>query len=373
MESVRRYVFPLVWMVIFAIIALALAKLAFFPAGAGTGEEPGADVTPGVSYDEYALVPAQLGDISSVLELSATVEADAPEHVTADRAGEITEIWVKDGDRIEKGARILEVRVEQQPEPAAPAAPAVDENGQPVEAPAPQEQDEEPTYRYYTLEAEHTGYVRELAVEKWDDIAEDAQILDISPGTYSVVAPLTPEQQLDLMDAPVAATMTLPTSPDPITCEDSAIEESAPSEAGSGGSGGGEVEGGGIDPMTGEPLEVPGSGGGSGTAQAELRCAVPADAKVVPGLAVDVHVDLGSATGVVTVPTTAVEGELADGAVYVLDEATGEPVRQEVTLGLRGDGIVEITGGLSEGDEILEFVPGVDNPEDGMMMEGEVW
>lgn len=372
METIRRYVFPLLWMAIFAVIALALARMAFFPAGAGTGADPGADVTPGVSYDEYALVTAQRGDITSVLQLTATVEADPAEKVTAERAGEITEIWVKDGDWIEEGARILEVRVPQEPEPAAPAAPApAGPDGAPLEQPAPAApaEEQETEYRYYTLEAEHSGFVRDLAVEKWDDLAEDAAIMDLSPGTYSVVAPLTPEQQLDLLDVDVAATMTLPTSPDPITCESSSIEETDPGE-GEGGQGGQPAAP--VEPMVDE-FGMPIENGGSGTSSAELRCAVPEDAKVVPGLGVNVMVDLGSVTGVLTVPTTAVEGELAAGAVYVLDEATGEPVRQEVTLGLRGDGIVEITGGLEEGQEILEFVPGVDSPEGGMYGEEMVW
>jgi multidrug efflux pump subunit AcrA (membrane-fusion protein) len=54
----------------------------------------------------------------------------------------------------------------------------------------------------------------------------------------------------------------------------------------------------------------------------------------------------------------------------VLDEGTGEPAPVEVELGLRQDGRVEITGGLEEGQEILEFVPGVDAPNQD---EGMVW
>jgi macrolide-specific efflux system membrane fusion protein len=60
---------------------------------------------------------------------------------------------------------------------------------------------------------------------------------------------------------------------------------------------------------------------------------------------------------VLTVPTTAVEGGSGTGVVYLVG-ADGATEPREVTLGL-SDGIsVEVTGGLAEGDMILQFVPG---------------
>ncbi|QNN82663.1 hypothetical protein H3H54_01440 [Brachybacterium sp. Z12] len=38
------------------------------------------------------------------------------------------------------------------------------------------------------------------------------------PGTYSIVADLTPEQQLSLLDVELDATAKLPTTQDPVTC-----------------------------------------------------------------------------------------------------------------------------------------------------------
>ncbi|MFC0674376.1 efflux RND transporter periplasmic adaptor subunit [Brachybacterium hainanense] len=360
METIRRYVFPIVWMAIFALIALALGKMAFFSGGEGIAQ-PGDEITPNVSFDEYAMVPAQRGDIASVLELAGTVRADEGEKIVAADAGEINKIWVEDGDRIEEGARVLQVRVAQEPEAPAPAAPELDENGQPLPAPEPEEQ--ETKYRYYTLHAKDSGTVEDLGVTVGQQLSVGDQVGMLSPGTYSIVADLTPEQQLSLLDLEVKATAALPTAAEPIVCEGSSIDE----KQGGGESPrptGGEEGMGEIDPAAETPA----------AASAQLLCPVPDGTKIVPGLSVDVSVDLGSRTGVLTVPTTAVEGELADGAVYLLDPATGEPVRTEVVLGLRGDGIVEIAEGLEEGQEVLQFVPGVDNPEDGMYGEGmEVW
>ena len=40
--------------------------------------------------------------------------------------------------------------------------------------------------------------------------------------------------------------------------------------------------------------------------------------------------------------------------------ADGEPEERAVTLGLTDGSVVQVTEGLAEGDEVLEFVPGQD-------------
>ncbi len=359
MDVLRRVVFPVIWMLIVAVIALALAKLAFFPADADT---PAADpLTPSADFDQYALVAVAPEDISSVLELSALVQPDAGTELLATSTGEITRIWRGNGETVEKGQRVLQVKYEVVPEAVqAPVeVPIVGEDGQ--ELPAPPPQPAAPEYRYVNLIATATGTLTGMTAAEGEDLTEDDVVATISPGTYSIIADLTPEQQLALLDLEIVATATLPTSADPVACaapsitEDAELEEPAAPQTPE------------IDPFTGMPLES----GGAGVSAAQLVCPVPAEARVVPGLSVEMSVDLGSRTGVLTVPTTAVEGEGTAGTVYGLDEATGEPMPIEVTLGLRGDGVVEVTEGLTEGQEILQFAPGVDNSDD--MMGSEVW
>lgn len=367
MDALRRFVFPVIWMLIFAVIALALAKLAFFPADADT---PAADpLTPSADFDQYALVPVAPQDISSVLELSALVQPDAGTELPATSTGEITKIWRGNGEAVEKGQRVLQVKYEVAPamvetpveQPAEVPADMPLGGGDVQELPAAPPAQPEPEYRYVNLIATANGTLTGMTAAEGRQLTEDDVVATISPGTYSIIADLTPEQQLSLLDLTIVATATLPTSPDLVACaapsitEDTELEEPAAPQAPE------------IDPFTGMPLEP----GGSGVSAAQLVCPVPADVRVVPGLSVEVFVDLGSRTGVLTVPTTAVEGEGTAGTVYALDAATGEPTPIEVTLGLRGDGIVEVTEGLAEGQEILQFAPGVDNPDD--MMGGEVW
>ncbi|CPU64144.1 efflux transporter%2C RND family%2C MFP subunit [Mycobacteroides abscessus] len=59
------------------------------------------------------------------------------------------------------------------------------------------------------------------------------------------------------------------------------------------------------------------------------------------------------------VPVTAVLGRVEQGKVWVVG-AEGEPEERTVTLGLTDGAVVQVTEGLAEGDEVLEFVPGQD-------------
>jgi hypothetical protein len=360
METVRRIVFPIIWMVILLVIALALGKLAFFPSSqAGTPSDDGA--SPTADYDEYATVTAEKGDIDSTLTLDGQVQADDSTPLLATHAGEINKIWARNGDTVTKGQQILQVREEAEPEMA-------DETEDDADAPAPAPQPQAPTYHYYTLVASKTGTLRELDQVEGQSLEIGDTVAQLSPDTYSITADLTPEQQLQLLgtDGKVRkdldASADLPTTKDPVACTAPKIDEKSEKD----------LEGedpeptGEYDDMTGE--EVMGS-----PAAAQLRCPVPEGTTIVPGLSVPVTVDLGDAKDVVTVPTTAVEGELDKGVVYTLDEESGEPTKKDVTLGLRGEDVVEVTDGLKEGDEVLQFVPGVQNDEDDMGDEGMVW
>ncbi|UYG17446.1 hypothetical protein BRM3_03175 [Brachybacterium huguangmaarense] len=348
MEAVRRYVFPLIWMVILAVIAAALAKMAFF-SSSSADDGPGA--SPAAEVDQYATVAVARGDISSSIDLSATVTPDDGTPLKASDAGEISTLWVRNGDHVVEGDKILQVRVprEEDPVPAAAADPAgADAAAATSTAPA------EVRYRYLTLKAGSDGTIRDLAVLKGQTLAIGDPVATISPGTYAIVADLTPEQQLRLLDQQITATAALPDAADPVPCQAPAIEEDDPSQDDA--STASQPV---MDPYTGE-VSTPQE------SQAALRCPVPDGTKIVPGLSVTVTVDLGTASGVLTVPITAVEGDGTAGTVYVLDEETGEPTAQKVTLGKRSEDTVEVTEGVEEGTQVLQYVPGVDSDDPNM-------
>lgn len=349
MESVRRYVFPVIWMLLVALIAAALLKLAFFR-GNTTSAADGA--TPQASADRYATVPVTRGDITSALDLDATVTPDPSTPLKATDAGEVSTLWVKNGDHVAQGDRILQVKVPR--EESTAAATATPEGGSTGAAPASSAA-AEPQYRYRTLTAPADGTIGDLTALKGQTLAIGDTVASVSPGTYAIVAPLTPEQQLQIIDQQITASAKLPDAPDPVPCQAPSVTENAPAAQGSATAA--------ATPTT-DSAKAASTDGSSGDQQASsssatLRCPVPAGTRIVPGLSVKVSVDLGKATGVLTVPTTAVEGTSTAGTVYTMGD-DGKPQAKAVTLGKRSQDTVEVTGGVNEGEKILRYVPGVD-------------
>jgi membrane fusion protein, multidrug efflux system len=72
------------------------------------------------------------------------------------------------------------------------------------------------------------------------------------------------------------------------------------------------------------------------------------DERAVPGTLVTAAVEVGRRASVLLVPRAAVR----DGAAWVVD-ADGVAHRREVTAGLEGDGLVEITAGLAAGEQVV--------------------
>jgi HlyD family secretion protein len=71
-----------------------------------------------------------------------------------------------------------------------------------------------------------------------------------------------------------------------------------------------------------------------------------------PDMTMSVDILVGRLDGALTLPSEAVR-DLASGSPWVLLPKDGRAVRRDVTLGLRGTGMVEIAAGLSEGDFVL--------------------
>ncbi len=85
----------------------------------------------------------------------------------------------------------------------------------------------------------------------------------------------------------------------------------------------------------------------------EVRLRVPqAPAKWKPDMTVSVDLTVASKTGALTVPSVTVRGASAvQPRVLVVQD--GRVAERDVTLGLRGDGTLEITSGLEEGADVI--------------------
>ncbi|MDQ3475677.1 MAG: secretion protein HlyD, partial [Actinomycetota bacterium] len=115
MGAIRGYVFPALRILMWGLIAISLAWLAFFRAGPSVDDEtaqPSADVTP-------PLVTVARGDISNTVSLTGQVAADPAVEVKVTQAGEISTMFLRPGAVVSVGTPIAEVRYERKP-PSTP-------------------------------------------------------------------------------------------------------------------------------------------------------------------------------------------------------------------------------------------------------------
>lgn len=305
MSIARKWVFPILRIVVFAVIAAALVKLAFF---ADPVQEDG-EVPTGQIVEPQ--VPVTRGTIQNDVQLSGTVSADPATAVKATFGGTVREVLISQGASVASDTPIAVVRAE-----------LVNSNGTPYT-------------KTQTLVAGASGILSSFTLLVGQAIAIGDTIGQVAPQTFSVTATISPEQLYRLTQQPTEAQVAVQGGPAPFTCTGLTVITPLP------GSGGG--DGGGT--------------GGDGGSTTTVRCAVPADVRVFSGLVAELTIAGGIAEDVLTVPLTAVMGAADTGIVYVIG-ADGEQEERPVTLGLNDGVNVEVVDGLEEGELILQFVPG---------------
>jgi pyruvate/2-oxoglutarate dehydrogenase complex dihydrolipoamide acyltransferase (E2) component len=189
-----------------------------------------------------------------------------------------------------------------------------------------------------TLPAPAAGTLTSLTALQDQVVAVGDAVGSITPGTLSVTASLTQADQFRLLSAPSIAEVTVEGGPAPFPCTGLSLGATAAT---------------GTDPAT-DPAGVT---AGTGTT---ARCEVPLGIPVFAGMAASVAVQAGTATDVLTLPITAVQGSVRAGNVWVVED-DGTPVETPVTLGLTDGQVIEVTSGLTEGQTVLEFVPVADD------------
>ena len=176
-------------------------------------------------------------------------------------------------------------------------------------------------------------------------------IASISTGTYSATGTISASQQYQLTQAPTSATLTIKSGPAPFACGNLKIGTGAASSPTN---------------STTAPKDSADTSSGDATT-VQVRCAVPADKKVFPGLKATISIAVGEAKGALTVPLTAVQGNYATGKVWLVPDPTKptKTVETTVKLGINDGNQIVVTSGLKEGDSILQFVPGQDVDKTG--------
>lgn len=322
MGITRRIIFPALRIVIWGVIAALLAVIAFRSAP----EPPDDPAVPSAELVEPR-VAVTTADVTNTVTLTGQVVADAaaPQKVT--QRGTVTAVHAKPGDVVEAGAPLLEVTLTEPQEPLTKTDP---ETGEVTVT------ERRPKVTKETVAATIGGTVATYTALEDQEVSVGDDFATISPGTLSVTGSMVAEQQFRLLQIPAEATVTVTGGPAPFTCTGLRMGSAAA-------------------PAGAEEGTDPAAAGTS----ASVTCAVPGDVTVFAGLAAELEITAGSAEGALVVPVTAVLGRVEQGKVWVVGE-DGEAEERAVTLGLTDGTVVQVTEGLAEGDEVLEFVPGVD-------------
>lgn len=329
----KRFVLPTLKVLIALVIAVALTKIAFFPS---SGQE--ATTGPSAGFEIAAqTTTATVGDVSNTIDVKGQVVQDAAVNAPATLAGSVDSFAVSEGATVTKGEPLVYLKKVEPQDPAV----STDEDGNEVTTPVADK------VTWATVYSPAAGTVSLKVLEDQETAVGDV-LATVTPGTYSATGTITPSQQYQLTNAPKTASLTLDGGPAPFDCTGLTIGTKPTSQT--------------TTDADGATTTTQGDG-----TSVEVRCPIPSDQKVFPGLPVTIGIDAGSATGAVLVPVTAVEGSTGKGEVWVVpaDGDADKAEKRDVTLGVNDGTNVQVTGGLAEGETVLLFVPGKDTTRTG--------
>lgn len=332
MNVARKWIFPIIRLVVIVAIAVALVKIAFFPDSAEATDP--AQPTGQVVEPQ---IPVALGTITNDVTLPGTINADAAVPVRATAIGTVDEVFASTGQAVNAGDTLFDIKVETVREPVE----TTDAAGN-ISITQPK-----PSVTFEKVLAPIAGVLSSLTVIHGQSVAVGETSGQVAPPTFSVSGSLSPEQQYRLVTRPTEASIAITNGPAPFTCTGLTITTPL---AGSDGGDAGGASGAGTSQ---------GTGGGTSTT---VSCAIPDGVTVFPGLAATITIAGGKAENVLVVPTTAVKGSAETGVVgVVLPDGTTED--RDITLGMSDGTNVEVVTGLAEGETIKQFVPGAVAPD----------
>lgn len=176
----RRWVFPILLVVVFAAIAAALVKLAFFPDDTSAAARPGGQITEPV-------VPVVRQSVVDELTLEGTIARDEAVTLRSEVDGTVSDVRVAAGDAVVAGQVLMTIKQ------ASPAKT--------VEVRAPE-----------------AGEITELAVVKGQSTSIGGELGTLSPARYHVQSTIEPVQLYRLLNAPTEGQVTIQGGPAPFPC-----------------------------------------------------------------------------------------------------------------------------------------------------------
>ena len=354
----KRYLLTGLKVLLALVVTAALVKLAFFPDSEQT--------TPTAAQTGFSvstpLVTVTKADVKSAVDIDGQVVADAPTQVPATSVGTVARLYFDNGAAVTSGAPILTIKKTETvtttdngsngSNGANGSSDSKGTNGSADSSDSAADTTPKTTEKvtYVDVYAPTTGTIN-YSVIKDQETTVGTSIASISTGTYSATGTISASQQYQLTQAPTSATLTIKSGPAPFACGNLKIGAGTASSSTN---------------STAAPKDSTDTSSGDATT-VQVRCAVPADKKVFPGLKATISIAVGEAKGALTVPLTAVQGNYATGKVWLVPDPTKptKTVETTVKLGINDGNQIVVTSGLKEGDSILQFVPGQDVDKTG--------
>jgi multidrug efflux pump subunit AcrA (membrane-fusion protein) len=185
----RRWIFPLLLVVVFGACAAALVKIAFFPDKAESIVSPEAGITDPV-------VAVERGAVVNALSLTGNVARDEMFAVRSEINGTVTAVHVSEGAAVSAGQKLFTVRQ--------------DDPRKDIDVLAPE-----------------AGDVSEIALVKGQPTTVGTETYKLTPARYHLLATVDPVQLYRLVNTPSEATVTITGGPAPFACTGVRVQVSA--------------------------------------------------------------------------------------------------------------------------------------------------
>ena len=183
----RRWIFPMLLLVVLGLASAALVKIAFFPDSA-----PAAALQPSAQIAD-PVVAVERGEVSNALSLPGTIARDAAYPVRSEVDGTITAVHIGEGQTVAAGQVLFTVK-----------------QADPV--------------KNVDIVAAEAGDVSELAVVKGQPASIGGELAKLTPARYHVQATVDPVQLYRLQGAPAEGSVTIQGGPAPFTCTGLEVE-----------------------------------------------------------------------------------------------------------------------------------------------------
>lgn len=181
----RRWIFPILMVIVFAVIGGALVKLAFFPDRTEAAVEPSAAIADSV-------VAVERGDVVNALNLPGTVARDAGFPVRSATDGVVTGVHVGEGP-VAAGQVLFTIK-----------------QSYPV--------------RSIDVVAPEAGDISEVAVVQGQSATVGGELAKLTPARFHILSTVEPVQLYRLLNAPTEASVTIQGGPAPFTCTDLKVQ-----------------------------------------------------------------------------------------------------------------------------------------------------